>query len=37
MANNTTNDRYWLLDTAAEIIAVGTQIRVQRLVLEPAA
>jgi hypothetical protein len=37
MANDVTNDRYWLLDTAATIIANGTQIRVQKLVLEPAA
>lgn len=37
MANNVTNDRYWLLDTAAEIIAVGTTIRVAKLVIEPAA
>ena len=37
MANNTTNDRYWLLDTVATLIAVGTDIRVRKLVLEPAA
>jgi hypothetical protein len=37
MANNVTNDRYWLLDTAAELIAVGTQIRIRKLVLQPAA
>jgi len=35
MANDTTNDRYWKLDTAATIIANGTQIRVQKLILQP--
>ena len=37
MANNTTNDRYWLIDTAAELIGVGKDIRIAKLVLQPAA
>jgi hypothetical protein len=37
MANVTTNDRFWQLDTAAVIVAVGTPVIVRKLVFAPAA
>ena len=37
MANITTNPRYWVLDTAATIVAVGTTVVVRRIVLFPSA
>jgi hypothetical protein len=37
MANNTTNPRYWSLDTAGVIVACGTPVKVRRFVFEPAA
>ena len=35
MANDTTNIRYWILDTAAVINALGTQTIVRKLYLVP--
>ena len=37
MSNSTSNPRYWILDTAATIVAVGTPVVVRRIVLYPSA
>ena len=37
MANVTTNDRLWRLDTAGVIVAVGTQVIVRKVVFVPGA
>ena len=37
MANVTTNDRFWKIDTAAEINGIGVQTRIRMLVFVPAA
>jgi len=37
MANIVTNDRFWQLDTAGVIVAVGVPVIVRKLVFAPAA
>jgi hypothetical protein len=37
MANDTTSERLWILDTVATIIAVGEEVTVRKIVYHPAA
>jgi len=37
MANNTTSERLWILDTVATIVAVGNEVIVRKIVYHPAA